>query len=55
MEFPVQKRLNLWLKPDGAYQIIDAEDTESKYGFTATDLFSSLLDINRILGGKSGR
>jgi hypothetical protein len=55
MEFPVQKRLNLWLKPNGTYQIIDAEDTESKYGFDAAELFGSLLDINRILGGKSGR
>lgn len=46
------KRLNLLLKKDGTYQLIDAEDTERKYSFTASVLFSVLLDIKHITGGR---
>jgi hypothetical protein len=48
---PHAKRFNLWLKPDGTYQLISASKTEEKYSFKSSILFSMLLDLKHITGG----
>ena len=44
--------LNLVLCKDGTYKLYYAEDSERRYGFNAADLFDTLLDMKKLLGGK---
>ena len=53
LDLPDIKRINVVLKKDGKYQVINAEETEEKYGFYGKTLFRDLLNIWEILKGES--
>lgn len=52
LEKPECRQWDVLLKKDGSYTIYPAEATAEAYDFMPFELFTTLLDINRILGGK---
>ena len=50
-ETPVVRRLGLRLLRDGKYTVYDADKIARKYDFFPADLFDSLLEITKLMGG----
>jgi len=54
LECDIYCRADLQLRKDGIYKLYYDFETEEKYGFDAVDLFTKLLQINRIVKGETG-
>lgn len=53
LECDIYCRADLQLRKDGTYKLYFDFETEEKYGFDAVDLFTKLLQINRIVKGET--
>lgn len=53
LECDIYCRSDLQLRKDGTYKLYFDFETEERYGFDAVDLFTKLLQINRIVKGET--